>query len=107
MRGALPVAVLLLAGCATVPVGPGGPDAAGLARLLAAGRDAAPQLRGVQCDFIAEEGSEWACRYQERSRDGFWVGLSIMLARTATGWELIDRPCSADEALADRGRCPR
>jgi hypothetical protein len=108
MRRALMAAVLLLTGCATVPgSGPAGPDAMALAALLAIDRVEAPQLRRVHCDFIAEEGSEWACRYEERSRHGFWVGLSTMVARAGTGWELIDRPCSADAALADRGRCRR
>jgi hypothetical protein len=108
MRALVLAAALGLAACATVaPGGPAGPDAAALARLLAVDRAAAPRLRAVRCDFIAEEGSEWACRYEERSREGAWVGLSTMVARAGSGWELIDRPCSADEALADRGRCPR
>jgi len=108
MRALVLGAALGLAACATVaPGGPAGPDAAALARLLAMGRDTVPQLRAVRCDFIAEEGSEWACRYEERSRQGLWVGLSTMVARAGSGWELIDRPCSADEAPADRGRCPR
>ena len=97
MRALVLAAALGLTACATVaPGGPAGPDAAALARLLAVDRAAAP-----------EEGSEWACRYEERSREGAWVGLSTMVARAGSGWELIDRPCSADEALADRGRCPR
>lgn len=108
MRCLVLTAVLGLAGCATVaPGGPTGPGAADLARLLAVDRAAAPQLRAVRCDVIPEDGSEWVCRYEERSREGFWVGLSTMVARAGAGWELIDRPCSADEALADRGRCPR
>tara|TARA_R110002124_G_scaffold48639_1_gene143412 strand:- start:305 stop:631 length:327 start_codon:yes stop_codon:yes gene_type:complete len=108
MRGLVLAAALGLSGCATVaPGGAAGPDAAALAALLAADRAAAPQLRAVRCDPIAEEGSEWTCHYQERSRDGFWVGLSTQVARAGAGWELIDRPCSADVALADRGRCPR
>ena len=108
MRELVPVLALVLAGCATVaPVGPAGPGSQALTDLLAADRAEAPQLRRVQCDFIAAEGSEWVCRYEERSREGFWVGLSTVVARAGTGWDLIDRPCSADEALADRGRCPR
>ena len=105
MRGLVWAAILGLAGCATVaPDGPAGPAAADLAALLAVNRVEVPQLRRVQCVFIAEEGSEWACRYEERSREGFWVGLSTMVAQAGAGWELIDRPCSADAALADRPR---
>jgi hypothetical protein len=108
MRGLVLTAALGLSGCATVPAGaPAAPDAAALAALLAVDRAEAPQLRAVRCAFIPDEGSEWACRYEERSRDGFWVGLSTLVARAGAGWELIDRPCSADVALADRGRCPR
>ncbi|MFT4912541.1 MAG: hypothetical protein ACI9YM_001120 [Brevundimonas sp.] len=108
MRGLAVAAALGLAGCASVAPGrPAGPGAADLARLLAVDRAEAPPLRAVRCDLIAEEGSEWVCRYEERSREGLWVGLSTMVARAGAGWELIDRPCSADEALADRGRCPR
>ncbi len=108
MRGLAVAAALGLAGCASVAPGqPAGPGAADLARLLAVDRAEAPPLRAVRCDAIPEEGSEWACHYEERSREGFWAGLSTTVARTGTGWELIDRPCSADEALADRGRCSR
>ena len=108
MRGLAVAVALGLAGCASVAPGQSaGPGAADLAALLAVDRAAAPRLRAVRCDFIAEEGSEWACRYEERSREGAWVGLSTMVARAGSGWELIDRPCSADEALADRGRCRR
>ena len=35
------------------------------------------------------------------------AGTSTMVAQAGAGWELIDRPCSADAALADRGRCRR
>ncbi|MDP3378375.1 MAG: hypothetical protein Q8S53_08420 [Brevundimonas sp.] len=109
MRTLIPlVLALVLTGCVTaMPDEPAGPDAAALSALLAVGRAEAPELRGVRCAFIAEEGSEWVCAYEERARAGAWVGLSTVVALSGTDWVLIDGTCSADEALADRGRCRR
>ncbi|WP_226636735.1 hypothetical protein [Brevundimonas poindexterae] len=109
MRGPLVAALVIgLGGCATAAShDPPGPAPAVLADLLGTDRNEAPELRGVQCDFIPEEGSEWVCRYEERAGSGSWVGLSTVVAKSGSGWLLIDRPCSADEALADRGRCRR
>tara|TARA_R110000764_G_scaffold28253_3_gene66456 strand:- start:293 stop:619 length:327 start_codon:yes stop_codon:yes gene_type:complete len=108
MRALLSVLAVLLAGCATVVADePAGPGPAELAALLSVGRVETPQLRRVRCDFIPEEGSEWACRYEERSGGGFWVGLSTFVAQDRRRWVLIDVPCTADQALADRGLCSR
>jgi hypothetical protein len=108
MRGVVLMLMLAMAGCATVaPVEIAGPDTAVLTALLAGDRVETPQLRRVRCDFIPEEGSEWVCHYDERARSGAWVGLSTLVARAGTGWVLIDRPCPADQALADRGLCSR
>lgn len=107
MRG-LVLATLLLAGCATLAADePADPGPVDLAALLAVGRAESPQLRRVHCNVIPEEGSEWTCRYEERSRRGLWVGLSTVVAQDRGGWVLIDVPCTADQALADRGRCAR
>lgn len=107
MRGAGTLLVILgLAACASTP-GPAGPAANDLARLLAPPGGVPPRLRQVRCAFIAEEGSEWVCRYEERASGGAWVQLSAVVASDGDGWVLIDSVCTADQALADRGRCPR
>ena len=106
MRGAVVGASLVLAACVST-MEPEGPTRNELARLITPSGGLTPALRTVQCDFIAEEGSEWSCRYEERSMNGNWVGLSAMVARDGGRWVLIDGICTADQALADRGRCPR
>jgi hypothetical protein len=79
------------AGCASA--GPAGPDAAALAALIGEARStAAPTLSGVTCDFIEEEGSEWACAYRERAADGRWMAQQTYVAPTGDGWVLIDTP---------------
>lgn len=107
MRSAAVIgAVLAVAACASVS-DPNGPTAADLTRLVAADGGSTYPVRAVHCDFVAEEGSEWSCRYEARATSGAWVGLSAMVALDAEGWVLIDRVCTPDEALADRGRCLR
>lgn len=106
MRRAL-IGVALSLGACVSTMEPEGPTRNELARLVRPPGGQTPALRKVRCDFIAEEGSEWSCRYEERAGTGSWVGLSAMLARDGGRWVLIDAICTADEALADRGRCPR
>ncbi len=97
IRLAIP-ALALLAAC--VPVQPSGPGAADLQRLIAEARPgAAPNVRDVRCGFIAEEGSEWRCRYRERASDGRWVPLETFVAADGPSWVLID-------GVADPNRPP-
>ncbi|HEY1223988.1 MAG TPA: hypothetical protein VGE54_02070 [Brevundimonas sp.] len=106
MRAVMIAMALAVAACASTPE-PAEPTIDELARLVTRSGGVTPALRAVDCGFIAEEGSEWACRYQERSISGAWVQLAAMVARDGDRWVLIDAVCTADEALADRGRCPR
>ena len=102
-RTAAPVLLLgvaMAAACASRA--PAGPDAATLTGLIAGARPgAAPQIRAVNCDFIEEEGSEWACRYRERAADGRWVALETWVAMDGAGWTLIDTPADPNEPAAD------
>ena len=99
-----PLAVaLFLSACAASPAGPS--DTV-FADLVGFGRST-PAVRGVNCAFVVEEGSEWVCRYQERASSGAWVDLETVIARDGDRWLLIDTVCTADQALADRGRCRR
>lgn len=95
---ASPLAALTLTvvgGCASMT--PAGPDAETLTALIAAARPGAtPEIRAVKCDFIAEEGSEWACLYRQRAADGRWVALETYVAADRTGWLLIDTPSDPD-----------
>ena len=93
----------ILAACAS---GPAGPTSETFAELIASERSV-PSIRNLHCAFVAEEGSEWVCRYQEQATAGGWVGLSAVIARDGDRWILIDAVCTADQALADRGRCRR
>ena len=88
-------ALALLAACA--PAQPPGPGAADLQGLIAEARTgAAPEVRAVRCRFIAEEGSEWRCRYHERASDGRWVPLETFVAADGSGWVLIDGVADPD-----------
>jgi hypothetical protein len=75
--------------------------------MLAQGRPAAPTIRTLHCNFIAEDGSEWACRYEEQASSGAWVQLATYVAIDRDGYLPIDTVCTADQALADRGACRR
>jgi hypothetical protein len=105
-RGAI-IALLALGACASAPTAPDGPTLAGFTAMLADGRPQAPAIRALRCDFLAEEGSEWACRYEERASTGTWVQLATYVAIDRDGWMPIDTVCTADQALADRGSCRR
>lgn len=70
---------------------PPGPAATDLQRLIAEERNGAlPTIRNAECRFIAEEGSEWTCAYQEQAADGRWVPLTTGVARDAGQWVLTD-----------------
>ena len=47
-------------------------------------------VRQVDCAFIAEEGSEWICRYQRWTAQGRWEPREAVLARDGARWVLID-----------------
>ncbi|MFC5345782.1 hypothetical protein ACETK8_01935 [Brevundimonas staleyi] len=106
VRAAAIGALSIVAACASIG-DPNGPTEQELARLIAPSGDLTPSIRAMRCDFISEEGSEWSCRYEARATSGVWVGLSAMVALDGDDWVLIDGICTPDEALADRGRCPR
>jgi hypothetical protein len=55
-----------------------------------------PGVRDVSCAFIAEEGSEWRCRYREQASDGRWVPLETFVAAHGAGWVLIDGVADPD-----------
>lgn len=94
IRVLLPALVLLTACAPTQPSGPGTMD---LQRLIAGARPgSAPQVRDVRCGFIAEEGSEWRCRYRERASDGRWIPLETFVAADGNGWTLIDGVADPD-----------
>lgn len=85
----------LLTGCA--PTQPSGPGAAELQSLIAEARSGVtPNVRDVSCKSIAEEGSEWRCRYRERVSDGRWVALETFVAAHGSGWVLIDGVADPD-----------
>jgi hypothetical protein len=86
---------------------PAAPTDSEFAAMLARGRPTSPMVRGLHCDFIAEEGSEWDCRYEEQASSGGWVQLATYIAVDGDGWSPIDDVCTADQAVADRGRCRR
>lgn len=82
-------ACILLTACA--PGQSPGPGAGDLQELIAQARPGeVPDVRDVRCSFIAEEGSEWRCRYRQRASDGRWVSLETFLATDGSGWALID-----------------
>ena len=94
-RFALPALALLAVGCA--PFQPQGPGLTDLGRLIAEARPGpTPRLRDVRCDYIAEEGSEWRCRYLELASDGRWVSLETFVAADGDGWVLIDGVADPD-----------
>ena len=96
MRGALVFGLGLLGACSTAL---SGPDRAELAALIAeTNRDPTPHIRSVRCDFIAEEGSEWRCRYEAQARNSRWVALEAMVARDGDRWILIDGVRDPDAA---------
>ena len=99
----LVLAAWALSACASNPAGP---TTGEFSHLITSG-DAAPAVRSVRCGFVTEEGSEWVCRYQERASTGVWVDLAAVVTRDGDRWALIDAVCTADQALADRGRCRR
>jgi len=72
-----------LAGCATVA--PTGPNTREFSALV-------PDhvVRQVDCVFIAEEGSEWTCRYQRWTAEGRWEPREAIVARDGGRWVLID-----------------
>jgi hypothetical protein len=109
MRAGLLVLLLAVSACATPPTRmyPKGPTESQFAAMLGKGRAVSPMVRGLQCDFIAEEGSEWDCRYEEQASGGGWVQLATYIAVDGDGWGPIDTVCTADQALADRGLCRR
>ncbi len=109
MRAGVAMLLLALSACATppTPVYPKGPTESEFAAMLGRDRPTSPMVRGLQCDFIAEEGSEWDCRYKEQASSGGWVQLATYIAISGDGWSPIDTVCTADQALADRGRCRR
>jgi hypothetical protein len=50
-------------------------------------------LRAIACKPMAEEPTEFACRWQQRSAAGTrWRGYSSVLAIDVEGWSLIDLP---------------
>jgi len=50
-------------------------------------------LRAIACKPMAEEPTEFACRWQQRSGSaGRWRGYSSILAIDVEGWSLIDLP---------------
>ena len=94
IRLAVPL-VALLAACA--PTRLAGPGAAELRSLISEARPGVvPHVRDVSCSFIAEEGSEWRCRYREQASDGRWVLLEIFVAAYGAGWVLIDGVADPD-----------
>ena len=54
---------------------------------------AANNLRTIACKPIAEEPTEFSCRWQQRvSARARWRGYSAMMAKDGSGWTLIDVP---------------
>ncbi|NBW07921.1 MAG: hypothetical protein EBR82_07835 [Caulobacteraceae bacterium] len=107
MRAGLAIILLALGACASAPSAPPGPTQSEFAAMLARKRPQPPEIRALRCDFIEEEGSEWACDYEERASTGAWVQLATYIAIDSEGWRPIDSVCTADQALADRGSCRR
>ena len=94
MRLAVTACILLTAWAPGQSPGPGAGD---LQELIAQARPGeVPDVRDVRCSFIAEEGSEWRCRYRQRASDGRWVSLETFLATDGSGWALIDGVADPD-----------
>jgi hypothetical protein len=76
---------LALLGAACVMSGPLGPGASEFSSLI-------PNhvVRRLDCAFIAEEGSEWSCRYQRSTAEGRWETRDAVVARDGDRWVLID-----------------
>ena len=87
--------IAFLAACA--PTRLAGPGAAELRSLISEARpDVVPHMRDVSCALIAEEGTEWRCRYREQASDGRWVPLETFVAAHGAGWVLIDGVADPD-----------
>lgn len=86
MKAAAPViglAAVAVAACATAA--PPGPTRTEVSALI-------PDhvVRHVDCAFVAEEGSEWTCRYQRWTAEGRWETRDAVVARDGNRWVLID-----------------
>ena len=89
IRSSVTVGLLLLAGCATP--GPSGPDKRAMKALIMSEHPGSlPRIKRLRCAFIAEEGSEWRCRYQQWTRQDGWVPLEAYVARNGDSWVAID-----------------
>jgi hypothetical protein len=75
--------VALLGACATS--GPAGPTTLQFSALI-------PDhvIRQVECEFVAEEGSEWTCGYQRWTAEGRWETRDAVVAKDGGRWVLID-----------------
>jgi hypothetical protein len=94
MRAAALACLAALAACAPTA---NGPNEESLRGLIASARPGtAPEIDRVRCDFIAEEGSEWRCRYRQKASDGRWVPLETYVAMDGDGWVLIDEAANPD-----------
>ncbi|MDP3802885.1 hypothetical protein [Brevundimonas sp.] len=47
-------------------------------------------VREADCAFVAEEGSEWTCRYQRWTAEGRWETRDAVVARDGDRWVLVD-----------------
>lgn len=91
MRIAVMIALsAALGACASIPSEPPGPNSGEMSALVADAASPAPVVRDVRCDFIADEGSEWTCVFEQQAGDGRWVRRETAVARDGGQWILID-----------------